>query len=214
MKPRSLFLLVCAAACCGLVLLLGNCVLAAPVDPLPKLADLQLERADAVLLPGSTEQVVHMLFAGPAPSVRGHIRRLHSRTTCEIDDSALPYVYYEGREPRAGQHLRVRWVARACRPYPDEIMVLAVSLREATPADLSQFGHTGCWLMVHLDHLLMAQPGSILTSPEPGVLELDWVLPREFIGLTWFAQALVVTSATASGWAVSPGLEFTIGSAL
>lgn len=194
-----------------LFLLLAACT-ASPPDPLAKLP--MPVKAEAIMEPttGQTMMRAMVSLAAPDQQKRGLIRLLYPPTTCRMQGGVLPYVYPDWSEPRAGNRLRIRWVSRAMRPYANEQAILAVSLRPATPVNLTQFGHTDCWLMVNLDYLLTPDNEGILRKPEPGVIELDWVLPHEFIGLTWYAQMLLATPETTSGWAVSPGIEFTIGS--
>lgn len=182
-----------------------------PRDPIPSPNSVQATRAeDAFSAP-----LMRVLLAPlAAPSgVPGYIR-LFARSPCHTADGVLPYVYPRWRTPRAGTEIAVDWVTRACRPFPDELMLLAVSFRPAEPgpADLSPWGHTGCWLLVNPDFLILPGPGSILSRDEPGRMSLRWTPGLEWIGQTVFAQALVATAAGPNGWLVSPGIEIRIGS--
>jgi hypothetical protein len=179
-----------------------------PSDPLLTLPT--PTNAEKVMLPTLTQKAMAVMSA--APAIRGVIRRLNPPTSCKIDGGVLPYCYPDWSEPRAGKLLRIQWVTRAMRPFEGEPAVLLVSTEPAAPLNLTPFGHEGCWLMVRPDWLLAPTQEGLLTSPSPGVLELNWVLPEAFVGMTWRAQLVVFTGATRSGWAVDSGVEFTIGS--
>lgn len=180
-----------------------------PSDPLLTLP--KPTTAERVMQPTLTQKALSVL-AAPAPVIRGVIRRLNPPTSCEMDGGVLPYVYPDWHEPRAGEVLRIQWVTRAMRPYQGEPAVLLVSTQQATPINLTPFGHKGCWLMVSPDFQLAPTQDGILTNPSPGLIELNWPLPDAFVGMTWRAQLVVFTGATRSGWAVDCGVEFVIGS--
>ncbi len=205
MKRLALFLL----AACG----------AAPTTPSPVPIEPDPLAQAAASTPLAAEDVLNrtafarrLAFAAAPTNVRGLIRYRYQGSLCVTDESALPFVYPDWREPHAGKPVSIDWTTRAARPFPDELLILAISFRDTAPVELSPWGHFGCWMTQQPDYLVAPGPGSIVSRDEPGRVSLRWTPGDEWIGVSIYVQGLVLTEAGPAGWLVTPGLEIIVGS--
>lgn len=181
-------------------------------DLLPKLSDIKITKTEEVFKPGLLDRAV--AFASvPSEHFDGFIRRLYPLKPCAMSGGVLPYVWSDWQLPRVGKPLVLHWTTRAARPLANDAAFLIVSLRRLQePVDMTDYGHTGCHLMVNFDYVLAPVENSILHWKEPGLMELNWIPAEEFVGTTWFLQLLVATDEMPEKWALSPAMEVTIGS--
>lgn len=162
--------------------------------------------------------VVAPEVAVPPPHVHGRSRMLHAPTPCDVPafgpgGPGAPYFVTSGI-PRAGVPFRVDWTTKPTKPGPTPVWpaILLISMQPSVPTPLASVGGPGCYLMVQPDHIMVPQPGSILTQ-QGGRVRLDWTPPHGLVGTDFYAQLLVnAAGINAGGFLVSPALHVQIGS--
>lgn len=154
----------------------------------------------------------------PPPLVYGRARMIHAPTPCDVPTFSeggpgAPYFVADGL-PQAGEPFRVDWTTKPTTPgeSPTWPAMLLVSFDLITPMPLDSLGAPGCHLLVQPDHVMMPQPGTILTQ-SGGCVCLDWTPRAGLVGVTFYAQLLVsAPGVNTGGFLVSPALHLEVGS--
>jgi hypothetical protein len=183
-------------------LALLGCTQPAPSDPFR----MPSSDPDAVFGPSSLGEMVTLLGAMPQHFAAV---RVVQPPAGGCDGEILPIVVPPARRPIAGQPFVAEWQTEVVPPVRPRVVSLLVSLRPmAAPVALGG----GCWILVHPDHLIVPQAGSLLThNPASGVMRLSWTPDASLVGQSFFAQALVLVPESPIRHLLSPLLEVHVG---
>lgn len=185
----------------ALLALLG-CTQPASADPFRMVAS----DPAAVFAPSSLGAMVTLM--GAMPSLFAAVRIVQPPAG-GCAGEILPIVVPPARRPIAGQPFVAEWQTEVVAPVRPRVVSLLVSLRPlAAPVALGG----GCWLLVHPDHLIVPQAGSLLThNHASGVMRLSWTPDASLVGQSFFAQALVLVPEAPLRHLLSPLLELHVG---